>query len=170
MALAGLAPSFAPTPLHASARVGAALPLPHTPPRISQRMHACAQHAHAHAHGHGHEPVAAGRRCLVRRSHVRVVCLVPGGWVIVHSLSAYPVAIIAFGHSATGLEVVSRRACGTCRSIVVAGGFLCSAPVLVQCETVSTLPCFPVQGCLPPRRRSRALSVVVVFIAWVRPW
>ena len=58
-----------------------------------------------------------------------VSCLVSGGWVIVHSLSAYPVAIIAFGHSATGLVVVSRRACGTCRSIVVAGGFLCSAPV-----------------------------------------
>ena len=50
-----------------------------------------------------------------------------------------------------------------CRSILVAGGFLCSAPVLVQCETVSTLPCFLVQGCLPPRRRSRVLSVVVVF-------
>ena len=109
-----------------------------------------------------------GERSFLTRQSAN--CLVSGGWVIVHSLSAYPAAIIAFWTQYNG---AGGGASACVRHVSVCSGrqgVSLQRARLVSGETVSTLPCFPVQGCLPPRRRSRVLSVVVVFIAWVRPW
>ena len=98
-----------------------------------------------------------------RFSSQNVNCLVSGGWVIVHSLRAYPAAIIAFWTQYNG---AGGGASACVRHVSVRNGrrgVSLQRARLVSGETVSTLPCFPVQGCLPPHRRSRALSVVVVF-------
>ena len=99
-----------------------------------------------------------------------VSCLVSGGWVIVHSLSAYPAAIIAFWTQYNG---AGGGASACVRHVSVRNGrrgVSLQRARLVSGETVSTLPCFLVQGCLLPHRRPPTQRSRSFLFAWVRPW